>query len=161
MGFFDNIVKNIIGGKAADVIGDIVKETVGKVTETTHMSQNDSQTSQTSTRQNFPANNFEKQRKEHPFFADVIREEFSVYQMKEYIKPEELGGIGKPYNFGLYKNERLTATIMLTEHNRTNNAAFKNAKQACKNAGVPFINFFLHMPNERNYVIDRIKSFLP
>ena len=49
---------------------------------------------------------------------------------------------------------------MLTPHNRDNNLAFRNAKQACQAAGVPFINFYSHLPNEREYVVTRIRSML-
>jgi hypothetical protein len=49
---------------------------------------------------------------------------------------------------------------MLTEHNRYNNRAFAGARSACAAAGVPFVNFFLHMNNELSYVTSRIRENL-
>lgn len=99
-------------------------------------------------------------KKDKAFFAGVLAQEFGAYEVRENVSPAELGGSGKPYDFGLYRDGRMAGVVMLTQHNRDNNAAYKNAKRACEAAGVPFINFYLHMPNERGYVVSRIKGLL-
>ena len=49
---------------------------------------------------------------------------------------------------------------MLVEHNRDNNRAYLGAKETAVKSNVPFINFYLHMPNERNFVISRINRLM-
>ncbi|MEA4911179.1 MAG: hypothetical protein VB092_01010 [Oscillospiraceae bacterium] len=96
-------------------------------------------------------------------FASILSEEFSAYEVKTDVAPAQLGAAAAParaYDFALYKGGRAAGVILLTPHNRDRNAAFKNARAAAQKAGVPFINFYEHYPNERSYIVTRIKSFL-
>lgn len=96
-------------------------------------------------------------------FDGILKSEFSQYNIQENVEAISSSGAGKgyrPYTYVLYKGGRAAAAIMLTPHNRDNNKAFRGAKNACSKAGVPFINFYTHFSNERNYVINRIKSFI-
>lgn len=93
-------------------------------------------------------------------FPRLLKEEFSEYQIKENISGSEIGNTERPYEFGLYKGGGLKAVIVLSEKNKTNNRAYRTAKEAAEKANVAFVNFFTHMPNERSYVIERIKKFL-
>ncbi len=101
---------------------------------------------------------------QHARFAAILQEAFPQYAVRTAVSAAELGfyagGPAKPYDFVLYQNGVCVGVIMLTPHNRSNNMAFKNARAAAQNAGVAFINFFTHFPNERGYVIARIRSFL-
>lgn len=98
------------------------------------------------------------------YFARILAEEFPEYAAEPATPASALGFAAtlpaKPYDFALLQGGTCRAVVMLTEHNRDNNMAFKNAKQAAQSAGIPFINFYLHYPNERGYVIQRIRSFL-
>ena len=94
------------------------------------------------------------------YFASILSQDFSAYDVRENVSPAELGGGGKSYDFGLYQAGRLVGVVMLTPHNRDRNQAFLSARQTCQRAGIPFINFYTHMPNERGYVADRIRSML-
>lgn len=98
--------------------------------------------------------------RDRAYFADILTTEFGGYELRQNVSPAELGGSGKPYDFVLCRGGRPVGAVMLTEHNRDRNAAFLNAKAACEQAGVPFINFYLHMPNERNYIVGRIKGMV-
>ena len=51
------------------------------------------------------------------------------------------------------------AIVMLTARNRDRNQAFLGAKESANRAGIPFINFYNHLPNEPQYVVNRLKSF--
>ncbi len=98
------------------------------------------------------------------YFASILSEAFADYGVKAAVAASELGfdaaTPAKPYDFTLTQDGVCRGVVMLTPHNRDNNAAFKNAKAAAQKAGVAFINFYTHYPNERNYVISRIHSFL-
>jgi hypothetical protein len=98
-------------------------------------------------------------------FDEILKDEFSQFEIKENVSAENISaeGAGKgfrPYTYVLYKNGRASAAIMLTPHNRDSNKAFRGAKDMCRQAGVPFINFYTHFANRRDYVVNRIKSFV-
>jgi hypothetical protein len=95
--------------------------------------------------------------KDRAFFANILAQEFPEYTVHEFVSPATLGGSGRDCDFGLYRGGHTAGMVMLVEHNRDNNAAYRNARSTAQRAGVPFINFYLHMPNERNFVIGRIR----
>ncbi len=90
------------------------------------------------------------------YFEEILSSSFGNYVVHEDVPVSTFGGEGKPYNFALYQGDTCAGVIMLVEHNRDNNRAYKGAKAAAQNAGVPFINFYTHMPNERSFVVSRI-----
>ncbi|MDD3401267.1 MAG: hypothetical protein PHT58_06550 [Eubacteriales bacterium] len=98
------------------------------------------------------------------YFAAILRSNFPQYMVHQNVPASRLGldavGNEKPYDFVLYGNDDIAGVIMLTEHNRDRNMAFRNAKGAAQDAGIPFINFYKHYPNESDYVIERIRSYL-
>ncbi len=96
------------------------------------------------------------------YFAKILAEDFSDYSVQRFASAASVGVAAKipskPYDFALIKNGAVAGVIMLTEHNRDRNSAFLNAKNAALSAGVPFINFYTHMANERGYVVSRIRA---
>lgn len=97
------------------------------------------------------------------YFYNILAGAFPDYEIKAGIPATAIGAsnpAAKNYDFCLFKAGRVAAAIMLTPHNRDRNSAFLTAKAACYNAGIPFINFYTHYPNEREYVINRVKSFI-
>ncbi len=97
------------------------------------------------------------------FFGELLDSEFSEYEVQTRVAAPALGlnvDPCKPYDFILCRDGYVCAAIMLTPHNRDRNAAFLNARAAAQQLGIPFVNFYLHYPNERSYVIRRIRSFL-
>ncbi|MCL1838465.1 MAG: hypothetical protein FWG47_04010 [Propionibacteriaceae bacterium] len=91
-------------------------------------------------------------------FKNLLTEQFPDLALREDVPVTELSGEGKAYDLGLYRGDNLVGLVMLTQKNRDNNRAFKGARQAALNAGIPFINFYLHMQNEIGYVSERIRS---
>jgi len=91
------------------------------------------------------------------YFRSIITDCFGNYIMREDVPVTELGGEGKPNDFALFANGDCAGVIMLVDHNRDNNRAYKGAKAAAQASGVPFINFYTQMTNERGFVINRIK----
>lgn len=94
---------------------------------------------------------------------EILAASFSEYEVQREVPASAFGwdaSPARPYSYCLYRDGYLAAAIMLTPHNRDSNMAFKNAKAACRDNGIPFINFYTHMPNDRQYVEGRIRSFL-
>ena len=91
------------------------------------------------------------------YFRGIINECFSNYIIREDVSVSELGGEGTPYDFMLIANGSCAAVIMLVDksHNRTK--GYKGAEEAAQASGVPLIYFWTRMPNERGFVINRIK----
>jgi len=97
---------------------------------------------------------------EKSFFRDIIHEHFGNYIVREDVAVSELGGEGKPYDFALINHGECCGVVMLVAHNRDNNRAYKGARAAAEANGVPFINFYTHMTNEYEYVVNRIKRLV-
>jgi len=95
--------------------------------------------------------------RDRTYFASILSRDFADYEIREMVPAAELGAVGRPYDFGMYKAGLLRAVVMLVEHNRDNNRAYLGPKEAARLAGIPFINFYLHMPNEYDFVVSRIR----
>ena len=170
MGLFDNMIKKGLGNALGGALGDKVTEALeqatgldlnadgqqggrnpfGSVQESTfNPSQQAAQTSYAAA----PV----MQETDKPYFRAIINENFSNYTIREDVPVAELGGDGRAYDFALVSGGQCCGVIMLVEHNRDNNRAYKGAREAAQAAGVPFINFYTHMPNERDFVINRIR----
>ena len=176
MGLFDKVVKKglgdalggALGGKLTDAIeqstgldidGDGQKggsnSVFGSNQQATTVPGQDQAYSQQVTQEQYVQS--QAQVTEKPYFREIINEMFSGYTIREDVPVAELGGEGRAYDFALLNGTNFAGVIMLVEHNRDNNRAYKGAREAAEAAGVPFINFYTHMPNERDYVIERIK----
>jgi len=95
-------------------------------------------------------------------FFRVLTTEFSDYEIRRNISAMEIGGsnIARNYTFGLYQGGIPKMLITLTPHNRYQNRPFREAKSACENQGIVFMNFFTHFSNEKTYVVNRIQNAL-
>jgi len=94
------------------------------------------------------------------YFADILSSEFSGYQIRESVPLSEFGGEGRPYDFGLSKDGEFIGFVVLSQRNRTHNHPYWNSEKKAKELNIPFINFYTHMSNEREYVIKRINKFI-
>ena len=97
-------------------------------------------------------------------FDGIFANEFSDLQIIKNASPESVGISApqpcRPYSYALLRNGKIAAAIMLTPHNRDRNSAFLNAKKSALDSNIVFLNFYMHLPNERNYVVSRIKNAL-
>ena len=95
-------------------------------------------------------------------FSEVLSTEFTDYEIRKNVSPMEIGGsnAARTYTFGLYQGGVPKLFITLTPHNRYQNRPFREAKSACENNGIPFLNFFTHFSNEKTYVVNRIRTAL-
>ena len=97
-------------------------------------------------------------------FGQILAEEFADLQVVKEAAPGSIGISApnpcRPYSYALLRGGRPVMAIMLTPHNRDRNSAFLNARKAAQGANIAFLNFYTHFPNERGYVVSRIKSAL-
>lgn len=182
MGLFDKIVKNAVGNALGGAVSDALKGDLGdKLEKATGLDINGDgargtndpfgtppQITPTQTASYAPQNNQgtynaasddgDDDYKDKAYFAQLLAREFPQYQIagSDAIAP----GLAKPLDFVLLQEGRPVAAITLTERGRYRNQAFRTTKAVCQERGVPFINFFDHMPNRPNYIINRIKTNL-
>ncbi len=115
------------------------------------------------------------------YFAEIISSEFPQYSMKRDVPVTDLAGFisdesqlyktrpvqtykaewGAPYTFVLYQGDKPAGIVMLgsgSSHHK--NVKYLVARMFAKKMGLPYINFYTQMPNERAYVVKRIREFL-
>ncbi len=179
VGLFDNVVKKGLGGALGGALGGKVTEALEQATGmdlngdgqsgsagsvfgsqqqgTTVPGQQQAYQQQAAPAQYTQQGQYAQQVTDKAYFRTIIKEVFSGYIVREDMPVSELGGEGRPYDFALIAGGECAGVVMLVEHNRDNNRAYKGARAAAQAAGVPFINFYTHMTNERGFVINRIK----
>ena len=115
------------------------------------------------------------------YFAEIIATEFPQYGVAEDVPVTDLAGFandsfqlyetrpyqaykaewGAPYSFVLYADGGPKGIVMLgSGHSHCSNVKYLIARAYAKKLGLPYINFYTQMPNERDYVISRIRKFL-
>ena len=114
-------------------------------------------------------------------FRSILKSEFPQFTVRENVPVTELAGFatdsfqlyktrpyqaykaewGKPYTFVLYQGGRPRAIVMLGDgHSHSANVKYLISRKYAQKLNLPYINFYSQMPNERQYVISRIRKFL-
>ena len=115
------------------------------------------------------------------YFREILQSEFTGYDVKEDVPVTDLVGNvadeaqlyesrprqvyraewGEPYSFVLYQAGAPKGVVMLGDgHSHTAKVKYLVARMYTKKIGIPYINFYTQMPNERCYVVGRIHKFL-
>jgi len=115
------------------------------------------------------------------YFKEILQSEFPAYGIRENVPVPDLAGFandefklydsrpkqaykaewGKPYTFVLESGGQPKAVLMLGNgHSHDSNVKYLIARMYAKKLGLPYINFYTQMPNEREYVIGRIRKLL-
>lgn len=120
----------------------------------------------------------EEQIMEH--FRTILSKEFPDYLVKENVAVTEVVGNandmfklyktrptqaykaewGRPYTFVMYRDGKIAGVVMLGGSKSYENVKFLISKMYAKKFGVPYVNFFINMPNEYGYVVNKIKEML-
>ena len=114
-------------------------------------------------------------------FRSILKSEFPQFTVRENVPVTDLAGDatdnfqlyktrpyqaykaewGKPYTFVLYQGGRPRGIVMLGDgHSHSANVKYLIARKYAQKLNIPYINFYSQMPNERQYVISRIRKFL-
>ncbi len=115
------------------------------------------------------------------YFRDILRSEFPAFNIRENVPVTDLAGFasdefqlyksrpcqvykaewGQPYTFVLESAGNVVGVVMLGKgHSHDSNVKYLIARMYAKKLGVPYINFYTQMPNERAYVIGRIRKMM-
>ena len=114
------------------------------------------------------------------YFRDILQSEFSSYSIREKVPVTDLAGFasdeaqlyttrptqvykaewGQPFTFVLESDGTPKAVVMLGKgHSHDENVKYLVTRMYAEKLNLPYINFYTQMPNERNYVIGRIRKF--
>ena len=115
------------------------------------------------------------------YFKEILLSEFPSYTVRENVPVTDLAGFvsdeeqlyttrprqvykaewGQPYTFVLEEDGAPKGVVMLGKgHSHDENVKYLVARMFAEKLNLPYINFYTQMPNERNYVIGRIRKFL-
>ena len=115
------------------------------------------------------------------YFKDILLTEFPSYTIREDVKVTDLVGFvsdeaqlyttrprqaykaewGQPYTFVLEAGGSPKGVVMLGKgHSHDENVKYLVARMYAEKLNLPYINFYTQMPNEKSYVIERIRKFL-
>jgi hypothetical protein len=107
------------------------------------------------------------------YFRQIITEEFPEFEVRADVSPESLGlrreqvyrdraGEYPSQNFdlGLFNGGEIAAVVMVTGPGKGALAVFKNTRETAQANKIPFVNFYIHFPSEREYVVERIMNAL-
>ena len=173
MGLF----KSILGSVAESVLSQ-VKDAMKTSTETTTgpkpAPQQDAYTAREPEVERTPA-----QWKD--YFAEILATEFPRFTVRQNVPVTEIAGDiadefklyktrpyqvyraewGAPYTFVLYEGGAPKGVVMLgAGKSHAANVKYLIARMFAKKCGLPYINFYTQMPNERAYVVSRINRFV-
>lgn len=154
------------------------------VTQATRPTQSTQQTTQPKPQPQYTAPEPTRDRSEsewHAYFKGILAQEFSQYAVRENVPVKDLAGDesaefklyenrpqqaykpewGLPYTFVLFTPEGVKGLILLGKsQSQYKHVKFMISKMYAKKMGVPFISFYMDAPNERDYVVDRIRKYL-
>ena len=115
------------------------------------------------------------------YFREIIMAECPAFEIREEVPGTELVGDaadefklyesrprqvykaewGQPYTFVLYQGGAPKGVVMLgAGHSHSAGVKYLIARMYAKKIGLPYINFYTQMPNERAYVASRLHRFL-
>ena len=168
-------------GKIFSKIVDVVKENIENASKPTTQPKPQSQ-SQPTPKPAEPTVEKEKTDSEWvAYFREILATAFPQYTIREKVAVTEVAGFandefklyetrptqaykaewGQPYTFVLEQMGSIKGVVMLGKgHSHDSNVKYLIARMYAKKSGLPYINFYTQMTNERNYVIGRIRKFL-
>lgn len=100
----------------------------------------------------------------HKRIEKIIAENFSDCELKEKISSEEIGAgyISWKYTYGVYRDGNVVAMInVLDNPNDYKRKIVLQSKEACRDHGIGYVHFLLHLPNRSSYILERLKETIP
>lgn len=103
-------------------------------------------------------------RRENAMFRKIIQENFSDCNVRKAVKASDLfpgaPAYAMPVNFFVTKGEIKLAVFLLDKGEHSKRYSYLETRELCYENGVECMTFFLHLPNEEDYVFERLNSVL-
>ncbi len=115
------------------------------------------------------------------YFKEILMSEFPAYGLRQNVPVTDMAGFandefklyktrptqaykaewGQPYTFVLESGGQAKGVVMLGDgHSHDSGVKYLIARMYAKKMGLPYINFYTQMPNERSYVVERIRKMM-
>ena len=144
MGFFDKLLK----GGAKNLVSNMVDKAVDGVKENKQINK---------VFQVNPNLQAKGEKGLRARFEQVVAANFPLYELKKEVASLDPEAV--KYSYALYLNGKVGAYVnVISDRNLYKKPAYRKAKEAAVNSGVPHMNFFSHMPNEMDYITKRLKE---
>ena len=182
MGILSNILGKVLGNNLADAITQIKNAAAGNGAPVSNNNAPSRPTTTERVKEQYTAPVREKSDAEwRSYFREILQAECYAYGIREDVPVTLLAGHaadsfqlystrprqvykaewGQPYSFVLYQGETPKAVVMLGKgHSHDAGVKYLIARMYAQKLGLPYINFYTQMPNERGYVISRLRRFL-
>lgn len=177
MGLLKNLLSSVAGKNL-----DQVKEAVNNLVQNLSPGSAPAQNPQPARPQYYQEPVREKSPEEwKAYFREILQSECAGYGIRENVPVAEIAGPaaeefklyktrpaqvyraewGQPYSFVLSQGGFPKAVVMLgSGHSHYSKVKYLISKAFARKSGLPYINFYTQMPNERGYVVERIRKFL-
>ncbi len=98
-------------------------------------------------------------------FRDIVKRNFAGYTIYEDLDPTQISeqlafAKGDTFDICIGENGRLKVVVLFLAHNGQRTKRYNNIKQCCDMMRIPVVRFYNDYPNEDQYVINRINSYL-
>ncbi len=171
MGFLDNLfgketqkaISNALGSVISEV-NDLVNDVTDAVNQQTNGTAASNQSNGRSV-QNQPVSPVRKksltERELRSRLEKIFSEEWSSYEVRKDIPSSEFnaGEGARPYSYGLYLDGQPKALFMiLTNRNHYKLSAVVKSQKASQEQNIPYMNFMTYLPNDIDYISQRLRS---
>ena len=100
---------------------------------------------------------------ENKTFQRLLEKHFADCDVRQAVAAADLfphaPAYAMPVNFLLTKDDKQLA-IFLLDVRYVKRYSYLETRELCMENGIPFMSFFFHLPNEEDYVVERIKSVI-
>ncbi len=165
MGFLSNLLQR----EAKRAISQTVRQTMGHVVQkgvdTITNAIDDKVPSSTTENSRFPVSSAKRKASGESLLRSrleqIIATEWSGYELKKNVAPEYLNAPenAKKYSYVMYQNNIPKAAFLIvtsTAHHIPSGARI--AKNSADAQGIPCLYFMSHLPNEEDYISQRLKA---
>ncbi|MBO4670218.1 MAG: hypothetical protein J5640_00015 [Bacteroidales bacterium] len=181
MGLLKNLLNTVAGSVTGKTL-DQVKEAVNNLVQNQAPRTSPVREPQPARQQYNPAPEVDRTDGQwKSYFREILQSDFAGYGIREDVPVTEIAGPaadvfqlyrtmpgkvyraewGQPYSFVLSQGGAPRAVVMLgSGHSHDIRVKYLISKAYARKSGLPYINFYTDMPNERSYVVSRIRKFI-
>ena len=161
MGLLENMLKRQVRRIVNNAVDEVVDNTVGAALRDAFGQNGREGTQNFSSRDNYSTQNNPQKSSGEKVLRQRLENAFSEVCPQYEVRTNLDSGVNgaAKYSYGLYDNGVPKAMIMVCAsgvHHATK--AEKLAMQASNAYGVPYMNFFAHLPNDQDYIVNRLQA---
>lgn len=94
----------------------------------------------------------------------ILEENWSGCELRKGVPSDRIGGdnIEWTYSYGVYRDgQAVTMINILDNPNDYKRKIVLQSKEACREQGIGYVHFLLHLPNRGSYILERLREEMP